>query len=86
MKIYKRDYDNPNYNTGAEKPNELLGDFDIIETIAEEIYSSTRLGVRKDDNSNDVYLIQEFEVSFSPMAGTRFTTTKLSSVKAINCV
>lgn len=86
MKIYKREYDNPNYATGGEKPNEFLGDFKIIETIREDTYSSTRIGVRIDDNSEDVYLIEEFKVSFSPMAGTKFITTKLASVVPVNCV
>lgn len=36
MKYYKRYYDNPNKADGAPKPNELLGDFTVVETLVED--------------------------------------------------
>lgn len=60
--IYRRYYDNELDKDGNKKPNELLGTFEIIETIEEDSYSSIKIGRRK--NTQKLYLIKEREVSY----------------------
>ncbi|HEY5590638.1 MAG TPA: hypothetical protein VIK55_06430 [Paludibacter sp.] len=78
MEIHKRNYDNEFNKDGSKKFNEFLGEFDIIETLFEDSYSSQRIGVAGDK----VYLIDEIEVS-GYSSGSRFEVKELSSVKRI---
>ena len=50
MKYYKRYYDNPNKADGTAKPNELLGDFTVVETLVEGGYESIRIAKNEDEN------------------------------------
>lgn len=78
MEIYKRIYDNDLNKDGSKKSNEFLGEFEIIETIFEDGYSSQRIGFAGDK----VYLIDEIEVT-GWNSGSRFEVKELSSVKRI---
>lgn len=75
MEIYNRTYDNPLNDVGMPKYKELIGDFDIIETIYEDSYSSQRVG--KMDNK--IYFIEETEV-IGRNGGTRFEITELKQI------
>ena len=75
MKIYKRQYDNPINEDGTDKPNELLGDFEIIETIMEDYYQSEQIGTK----DGKTYLITEREVS-GYNGGSRFEAKELVNV------
>lgn len=76
MKIYKRDYDNAYDKQGNPKENQFLGDFNIIETIFEDTYASSRIGIK----DGKVYLISEEEVGgFN--GGSRFEIKEIKSLK-----
>lgn len=78
MEIYVRNYDNPKNEDGTMKPNKLLGDFEIIETLMEDAYCSERIGT----SEGKVYLITEKEVSgrFNNMGGSRFEVSELKTL------
>lgn len=78
MEIYKRNYDNPKNEDGTEKPNELLGDFEIVETLMEDAYESERIGAM----DGKVYLITEREVSGrgNNFGGSRFEVRELTKL------
>tara|TARA_R110000868_G_scaffold99314_1_gene273393 strand:+ start:570 stop:833 length:264 start_codon:yes stop_codon:yes gene_type:complete len=76
-KIYKRSFDNPLNEDGTRKESELLGEFEIIETLNEDHYTSQRLGVLI--GSSKVYLIDEYEVT-GLNGGSRFEVTELKSL------
>lgn len=59
--IYKRNYDNPKNLDGIDKPNELLGTFEIEKQISEDSYAEKFIGIRKEDGKR--YLVQGIEVS-----------------------
>ena len=82
IKIFKREYDNPVFVTGKEKPNELLGEFEIVQTFdINDLDTSKKIAIRKDDGSNDVYLIEQFQVGFPALSGSRFVATKLINLQ-----
>jgi hypothetical protein len=76
-KVYKRSFDNPLKEDGTPKVSELLGEFEIIETLNEDSYTSQRLGVLI--GSSKVYLIDEYEVS-GYNGGSRFEVKELTSL------
>lgn len=76
MKIYKRFYDQPKQPDGTEKENMFLGDFKILETIEEDMYSSMRVG----EENGKIYLIIETEVSHHN-AGSRFAIYEIKKLK-----
>lgn len=78
MKIYQRIYDNPKNEDGTEKTNKFLGDFEIIEILSEDAYSSERIGVI----NGKVFLISEIEVSgrIGNLGGSRFEIKELTSL------
>lgn len=81
MKIFERNFDNPFNEDGTEKKANLLGDFEIIETLFEDAYSSQRIGTQ----DGKVFLISETEVSgrYSKDGGSRFEVKELKSLKAV---
>lgn len=73
MEIFKRLYDNPNKKDGTPKENEKLGDFEIVKTIREDVYTSTRIGKM----NNKTHLIEEYEVcGFN--GGSEFVITEIN--------
>ena len=75
MKIYERIYDNPLNEDGTKKENKFLGDFKIIDTIEVDVYSSKRIGVKR----QKIYFIEEMEVHYRN-AGTKFRITELKGL------
>lgn len=75
MEIYERLYDNPLNRDGSFKENKLLGDFEILEVIHEDLYSSKQIAT----SSGKVYLITEKEVS-GVNGGSRFEVKELKSL------
>ena len=72
MEIFERLYDNPNKKDGTLKENKKLGDFDIVKTIRDDVYTSTRIGKM----NNKTYLIEEYEVcGFN--GGSKFVITEM---------
>ena len=47
IEIYKRIYDNPKKEDGTDKPNEFLGEFEII--YGEMDYAFSVIGINKED-------------------------------------
>ena len=78
IEIWERIYDNPTNPDGTEKPNKLLGEFEIIQSIHDDMYSSMLTG--KMVGTDDIYLIEEFEVSYQN-GGSRFEITKLENLQ-----
>ena len=75
MKIYDRLYDSPVNKDGSLKESKLLGDFEIVEVIYEDSYSSEQIGTC----DGKVYLISEKEVTgFN--GGSRFDVKELKSL------
>lgn len=73
MEIFERLFDNPNKKDGTPKENKKLGDFEIVKTIREGIYTSTQIGRM----NNKTYLIEEHEVcGFN--GGSEFTITEMN--------
>jgi len=60
-KIYDRYYDSPINKDGSEKEANLLGEFQILEILEDDMYSSIKIGVLKD--TDKIYIINESEVS-----------------------
>ena len=58
LEVFERVYDNPLKKDGTPKENKKLGDFEIVKTIREDAYTSTRIGLKEGKK----YLIEEFEV------------------------
>ena len=58
MEIFERTFDNPNKKDGTPKENKKLGDFEIVKTLREDFYTSTRIGLM----DGKKYLIEEYEV------------------------
>ena len=82
MKIYERDYDNPKSEDGTDKPNKLLGEFEIVEGKMDD-YSYVVFG--KDDKG-ELYKITGTEVSgyYCPgKGGTKNTIKALSECKEV---
>lgn len=82
MKIYKRIYDSPKDKNGNIQPNEYLGDYDIIEVLYEDFYSSQRIGTK----DGKVFLISEYEVSGRRdpyIGGSRFEVKELKTLRVI---
>jgi hypothetical protein len=75
MKIYERLFDNPKKADGTLKESKLLGNFEIIEVISEDSYSSEQIGVADDK----VYLISEREVT-GVNGGSRYEIKELKSL------
>lgn len=71
MQIFKHVYDNPKNNDGTNKPNELLGDFDLLDGDMND-YSYDVIVRSKADGK--VYILHGKEVSdyYHPnLGGTR---------------
>ena len=88
-KIYERVYDNPKNEDGTEKPNKLLGEFEIVDGEMND-YSYEIIVRSKEDN--ELYILYGREVSgyyHQGEGGTRNMLQKLTEnpfVKAyINC-
>lgn len=79
MEIFARYYDNPIADDGTAKPNELLGEFELVETLFEDAYDSQRIGVQ----DGKVYLISESEVSGyqNSFGGSRFEVKELTRLQ-----
>lgn len=75
MKIYERLFDNPKKADGTLKESKLLGNFEIIEVISEDSYSSEQIGIADDK----VYLISEREVT-GVNGGSRYEIKELKSL------
>jgi hypothetical protein len=72
IKIYEREYDNPKNEDGSDKPNKLLGSFEMVEGDMND-YSYTCY-IRK--TNGKLYKLQGFEVSYQN-GGTRNVLTEL---------
>ena len=79
MKVFERNFDNPFNEDKTEKESKLLGEFEIIEMLCEDSYSSQRIGVQ----DGKVFLITEIEVSgrYSKDGGSRFEVKELKTLK-----
>lgn len=79
-KVYKRSFDNPLKEDGTPKENELLGEFEIIEELKEDSYSSIRLGILV--GTSKVFIINEYEVSgrISKDGGSRYEVIEIKEV------
>lgn len=76
--IYERIWDNPFYKDGSKKEAKILGEFEIVETLAEDSYTSQKIGVLKD--TDRVFIISEFEVTgFN--GGSRFEVLECKSLQ-----
>ena len=68
MKIYKRIYDNPINKDGTEKPNELLGEFELIDGLMDDYCYEV---IVKNITDNELYILFGKEVSgfYNPNEG-----------------
>jgi len=73
IQIYRKAYDNPLNQDGTEKENEFLGEFELLETIEEDTYSSSSIG----EKDGKIYFINEKETKF----GSFFSVTKLNTLQ-----
>lgn len=77
MEVYERIYDNPLNEDGTEKPNKLLGSFDLVDGSMDD-YSYE---VIVKDKSGELYILSGREVSglYHPKeGGTRHFIEKLT--------
>ena len=81
MKVYKREYDQPLDSDGTEKPNEYLGEYDLIEILEEDAYSS--LKIVADKVNRNIFLLVETEVSgrFHNNGGSRYELKPLKTLQ-----
>lgn len=70
QEVFERFYDNHLKKDGTPKENKKLGDFQIVKTIREGCYESTKIGLK----DGKKYLIEEFEV-YGFNGGSRFEVT-----------
>ena len=76
--IYERIWDNPINKDGSKKEAKILGEFEIVETLKEDNYTSQKIGVMKD--TDRVFIITEFVVmGFG--GGSRFEVIECKSLK-----
>jgi hypothetical protein len=73
IQIYRKAYDNPLNHDGTEKENEFLGEFELLETIEEDIYSSSSIG----EKDGKIYLINEKETRY----GSFFSVAQLNTLQ-----
>jgi hypothetical protein len=73
IQIYRKAYDNPLNQDGTEKENEFLGEFELLETIEEDTYSSSSIGER----DGKIYFINQRETK----DGSRFSVTELNTLR-----
>ena len=73
IQIYRKAYDNPQHSDGTEKENEFLGEFELLETIEEDTYSSSSIG----EKDGEIYFIHEKETRY----GSKFAVTKLNTLQ-----
>ena len=72
--IYERLWDNPINKDGSK----ILGEFEIVETLREDSYTSQKIGVLKD--TDRIFIISEFEVmGFG--GGSRFEVLECKSLR-----
>lgn len=79
--VFERMYDNPKNEDGTDKPNKLIGEFEVVEWLHEDMYESQFIGLMDDE----IYLVTETEVSgYSQpeLGGSRFSIKKLTALKA----
>lgn len=77
--IYEREYDNPLNADGTKKPNELLGEVEIVCTLSG---GSPHDGYRGEwivEKEGEIYMLDKVEVSFVN-GGSRFGLTKLDGI------
>jgi hypothetical protein len=77
MKIYERIYDNPKNEDGTDKPNKLLGEFEILEGDM----NGYSYEVIIKDSDGEIYKLVGKEVSgyyYPNQGGTKHFLTKLS--------
>lgn len=79
MEVWKRVYDNPKNDDGSDKPNEFLGNFEILEELFVDDYQSARIG----EKDGKIYLIREWEVSgrYNNYGGSAFDVNELKTLK-----
>ena len=76
--IYEMLWDNPTNKDGSKKESKILGEFEIIETLKEDSYTSQKIGIMKD--TDRVFIISEFEVmGFG--GGSRFELSECKSLQ-----
>jgi len=73
MKIYERIYDIEIDKNGYPKKQKELGDFEIIQNIRVDVYTSLRIGTM----NGEKYLIEEFEVT-GVNGGSRFEVYEIN--------
>ena len=75
---YERLWDNPINKDGSKKEAKILGEFEIVETLREDSYTSQKIGVLKD--TDKVFIISEYEViGFG--GGSRFEVLECKSLQ-----
>lgn len=76
--IYERLWDNPFNKDGSKKETKILGEFEIIEILKEDLYTSQKIGILKD--TDRVFIISEFEImGFG--GGSRFEALECKSLQ-----
>ena len=83
MKIYKRIYDNPIDESGNEKPNELLGEFDLIDGDMNDYSYEV---IVKSKETGELFILFGREVSGfynKGLGGTSHTIEKLTDNKFV---
>jgi hypothetical protein len=73
IQIYRKAYDNPLKEDGTEKENEFLGEFELLETIEEDTYSSSSIGER----NGKIYFINQKETKY----GSFFSVDELNTLQ-----
>ena len=81
LKIYERVYDNHVLPDDTKKPNKFLGEFEILQIIELDMYSSMMIGTLV--GTDEIHLIDESEVC-GYNGGSRFETHRLTFVDALN--
>ena len=81
LKIYERVYDNPKAPDGTEKPNKFLGEFEILQVVKRDMYTSTMTG--RLVGTDEIYLIDEYEVC-GYNGGSRFEVGVLALTDQVN--
>lgn len=76
--IYERVWDNPNKKDGSKRESKFLGEFEIIETLREDTYTSLKIGILKD--TSRVFIISEFEI-MGFLGGSRFEVLECKSLQ-----
>lgn len=76
--IYERLWDKPFNVDGTVKKAKVLGEFEIVETLREDSYTSQKIGILKD--TDRVFIITEYEAK-DFRGGSRFEVLECKSLK-----